>query len=161
MWACVSKASSFFWDRVGALRELRRALRPGGRVGVSVWCEIEASEPFAAVATAIAQVLGSDEADGCRNGPCGRIDAQQLQEMLSAAGFANVDVSREKIAVVFADVDHFIRTMGAAPVGAKVQALGADGRRALRSAVEKAASSLIDDCQIRGMTTCHTATGTA
>jgi len=77
------------------------------------------------------------------------------------AGFADVEVSRNEITVVFEDAGHLIRTLGAAPVGAKVQALGPDGRRTLRRAVEKAASTLIDLGAISGMTTCHTATGAA
>jgi hypothetical protein len=151
----------FFGDKVGALKELRRTLRVGGRVGVSVWCEIETCEPFAVLAAAITEILGSDAADGYRNGPWGFSDAQHLQDLLSAAGFADVEVSRDEIAVVFDDADHLIRTLGAAPVGAKVQALDPDGRRALRSAVERAAATLTDGGRIRGMTTCHTATGTA
>jgi ubiquinone/menaquinone biosynthesis C-methylase UbiE len=159
--AVCQQGLQFCEDRVGALRELRRALRDGGRAGVSVWCEIEACEPFAAIAAAIAEVLGPDAAAGYRNGPWGFSDAQQLQDELSAAGFADVEVSRDEITVGFEDADHLVRTLGAAPVGANVQALDPEGRRALRRAVEKAAGPLIDGGAISGMTTCHTATGTA
>ena len=159
--AVCQQGLQFFGDRVGALRELRRALRDGGRAGVSVWCEIEACEPFAALAAAIAEVLGSDAAGCYRSGPWGFSDAQHLQDELIAAGFADVEVSRDEITVVFEDADHLIRTLGAAPVGAKVQALDPDGRRTLRRAVEKAAATLIDSGAISGITTCHTATGTA
>jgi SAM-dependent methyltransferase len=36
----------FFSDRPAALREMRRALRQGGRVGIVVWTPIENSPPF-------------------------------------------------------------------------------------------------------------------
>ena len=140
--AVCQQGLQFFGDKGGALRELRRALRDGGRAGVSVWSEIEACEPFAAIAAAIAEVLGPDAADGYRNGPWGFSDAQQLQDELSAAGFADIEVSRDEITVVFEDADHLIRTLGAAPVGAKVQALDPEGRRTLRRAVERAATTL-------------------
>lgn len=159
--AVCQQGLQFFEDRVGALRELRRALRDGGRAGVSVWCEIEACEPFAALAAAIAEVLGSDAARDYRSGPWGFGDAQQLQDELQAAGFAGVEVTRDEISVVFDDTDHLIRTLGAAPVGAKVQALDAGGMRTLRRAVEESAATLIDNGAISGMMTCHTATGTA
>lgn len=159
--AVCQQGLQFFENRVGALRELRRALRDGGRAGVSVWCEIEACEPFAALAAAIAEVLGSDAARDYRKGPWGFSDAQQLQDELSAAGFADAEVTRDEITVVFDDADHLIRTLGAAPVGAKVQALDAEGIRTLRRAVEKATATLIDSGAISGMMTCHTATGRA
>jgi ubiquinone/menaquinone biosynthesis C-methylase UbiE len=39
----------FFPDRAAALAEMRRALRPAGRVGIAVWAEIEQSPAFAAL----------------------------------------------------------------------------------------------------------------
>lgn len=159
--AVCQQGLQFFGDRPGALKELRRALRDGGRAGVSVWCEIEACEPFAAIADGIAEVLGAETASGYRGGPWGFSDAQQLQDALSAAGFAGVEVRRDEITVGFDDADHLVRTLGAAPVGAKVHALDGDGRRALRDAIEKAAAPLVDNGAIRGTMTCHTATGTA
>ena len=159
--AVCQQGLQFFADRVGALRELRRALRNGGRLGVSVWCEIDACEPFAALAAALEEVLGSDASGGYRNGPWGLSDAQVLRHELVAAGFADVDVRRDEITVEFEDADHLIRTLGAAPVGAKVQELDSEGRRALRSAVETAAAGLIRGGVVSGVTTCHTATGTA
>jgi SAM-dependent methyltransferase len=159
--AVCQQGLQFFADRVGALRELRRALRNAGRLGVSVWCEIDACEPFAAVAAALAEVLGSDASNGYRNGPWGLSDAQHLSDELSAAGFTDVDVRRDEITVEFEDTDHLIRTLGAAPVGAKVQALDSEGRRTLRLAVENATAGLLTDGVIRGVTTSHTATGTA
>lgn len=159
--AVCQQGLQFFGDRVGALRELRRALRDGGRAGVSVWCAIETCEPFAVLAAAIAEVLGAEASADYRNGPWGFTDARHLHDEMSAAGFADVEVSRDEITVVFEDADHLIRTLGAAPVGAKVQALDADGHRAFRRAVEEAAAPLVDDDAIRGLTTCHTATGAA
>jgi len=159
--AVCQQGLQFFGDRTAALRELRRALRDGGRAGVSVWCEIEACEPFAALAAAIAEVLGADVAGAYRNGPWGFSDAQQLHDEMHAAGFGDVEVDRAEITVVFEDTDHLLRTLDAAPVGAKVQALDPAGRRALRRALEQAAAGLMDGGAISGTTTCHTATGTA
>lgn len=159
--AVCQQGLQFFSDRVGSLRELHRALRDGGRVGVSVWCEIATCEPFAALEAAIAEVLGSDAADAYRNGPWGLTDGQLLGDELTTAGFADVDVSRDEMVVVFDDPDHLIRTLGAAPVGAQVDQLDPRDRREFSEAVEKATSTLIDNGALRGVTTCHTATGTA
>ena len=61
----------FFGDRQRALGEMRRALRPGGRLGVAVWGPIEQNPPFAALAEAIAEVIGEETATRYRNGPWG------------------------------------------------------------------------------------------
>ena len=159
--AVCQQGLQFFGDRVGALRELRRALRRDGRVGVSVWCEISACEPFAALEAAIAAVLGSDAAAGYRNGPWGFTDAQILVDELTTAGFADVQVSHDEITVVFDGPAHLIHTLGAAPVGGQLQQLGPAGRRDFREAVENVTSTLMGDGALSGVTTCHTATGTA
>lgn len=158
--AVCQQGLQFFGDRDAALRELRRALRSGGRAGVSVWCEIEACEPFAALAAAIAEVLGPEAAAGYRGGPWGLCDAEQLRDEMRTAGFADVEVVRDELNVVFKDAEHLIRTLGAAPVGAKVRALDSDGRRRLQAALVKAAAPLSDGRAIVGMMTCHTTTGT-
>jgi len=44
----VSKVCRFFPDRAAALHEMRRVLKPNGRVGIAVWTEIEDNEIFAA-----------------------------------------------------------------------------------------------------------------
>jgi SAM-dependent methyltransferase len=159
--AVCQEGLQFFPDRVAALRELNRALVEGGRVGVSVWCEIESCAPFVALETAIAEVLGSEAAVSYRSGPWGLAGAQPLEEELIAAGFSDVRLSRDEITVTFDGIDHLIDTLGAAPIAAQVRELDAGGRRDLRRAVENSTSALIDDGALRGVTTCHTATGTA
>lgn len=98
---------------------------------------------------------------GYRNGPWGFSDGQLLHDELCTAGFADVEVNRDAITVSFDDADHLIRTLGAAPVGTSVRELDPSGRRALRRAVGNAAANLVDRGAISGVTTCHTATGTA
>jgi SAM-dependent methyltransferase len=159
--ALCQQGLQFFPDRVRALEELRRALCDGGRVGVSVWCEIEACEPFAALEAAIAEVLGPEAAAGYRNGPWGYTDPEVLEDELRAGGFSGVEVRRDEITVTFADPDHLIRTLGAAPVWTQIQELGSEGRERLRETLATATASLIGDGAIRGITTCHTATGKA
>jgi SAM-dependent methyltransferase len=158
--AVCQQGFQFFGDRIGALGELRRALRRGGRAGVSVWCEIESCAPFAAVEAAIIEALGVDDAAGYRKGPWGLTDGELLLGEMSAAGFADVAFSRDEITVVFDNPDHLIATLGAAPVGAKVQQLDQSGYQELRAAVESATAPLTHDGVIRGTTTAHTAIGT-
>ena len=67
--ACCQQGLQFFPDRRGALIEMHRTLRPGGRLGLAIWSDIEVCPPFAAVRDAIAEVLGRDAADRYAKGP--------------------------------------------------------------------------------------------
>jgi ubiquinone/menaquinone biosynthesis C-methylase UbiE len=53
----------FFPDRVGALREMRRVLKPNGRIAIAVWTEIERNEIFAAYHVALRATTPPELAD--------------------------------------------------------------------------------------------------
>jgi ubiquinone/menaquinone biosynthesis C-methylase UbiE len=160
--AVCQQGLQFFSDRVGALREIRRTVRGGGRVGISVWSEIEACEPFAALETAIAEVLGAAAATGFRNGPWGFADAQTFESVLRDAGYSNADVTRDEITVVFGGgVEQLIRSLAAAPVGDDIRQLDHAGRSAFHEVVRSTTADLIGtDGAIRGSTATNTAIAT-
>lgn len=56
----------FFDDRVRAIREMWRVLRPGGRMAMAVWAGLEASPGYAALGNLLADTLGDELADGLR-----------------------------------------------------------------------------------------------
>ncbi|MBV7379153.1 methyltransferase domain-containing protein [Maritimibacter dapengensis] len=56
----------FFDDRAAALREMRRVLRPGGRLGLSVWDRAEASPGYARMIGLIGDMFGAEAADALR-----------------------------------------------------------------------------------------------
>ncbi len=84
----------FFPDKAGALAEMRRVLKPGGRAGVAVWCAIEECPFWHALAGALGEVLGKETEMGFRSGPWGLPEADELQRLFDAAGFTDVDVRR-------------------------------------------------------------------
>jgi ubiquinone/menaquinone biosynthesis C-methylase UbiE len=67
--ATCQQGLQFFPNPSAALREMRRAMRPDGRVAIAVWTEIDHSPPFAALEGAVREVAGDELADRYRSGP--------------------------------------------------------------------------------------------
>lgn len=129
----------FFPDRLGALAELRRALRPGGRAGVAVWCAIEECPFWDELASAVGLILGKEAEIGFRSGPWGLPEADELMRLFDVADFSDVDVIRRALPLVFeGGPAQLVATLSAASVGPQVAALDADGRASLLAAAEAA-----------------------
>ncbi len=56
-------ALMFFSDRELAVREMHRVLRPGGRVVLATWAELDASPGYAAMVALLRRVVGDPPAD--------------------------------------------------------------------------------------------------
>lgn len=146
----------FFPDRLGALAEMRRALKPGGRAGVAVWCAIEECPFWDALATAVGWVLGKEAEIGFRSGPWGLPEADELARLFEAAEFVDVDVTRQALPTVFeGGPAQLVATLAAASVGPQVAALDAAGRSALLDAAEAALAPLVHDGQVRSEAATH------
>ena len=125
---------------------MRRALRPGGRVGIAVWATIEQAPPFAVLEDAIREVAGDDLADRYRVGPWGMPDADQLRVLLDASGFDDVRVTQDALPLSF-DCAHQLRsTLAASPIAADLDALPAQRQEQLVQALERRAA---DDGALR------------
>jgi SAM-dependent methyltransferase len=146
----------FFPDRLGALAEMRRALKPGGRAGVAVWCAIEECPFWDALATAVGWILGKESEIGFRSGPWGLPEADELMRLLEAADFDDVDVSRRALPAVFeGGPAQLVATLSAASVGPQVAALDAEGRAALLAAAEAALEPLVHDGELHSEAATH------
>jgi ubiquinone/menaquinone biosynthesis C-methylase UbiE len=139
----------FFGDRQRSLNEMRRALRPGGRLGVAVWSAIDQSPPFAALAAAVTAVLGEQAGDAYRNGPWG-LASTDVAALAGQAGFAGVYSARHRLPLVFdGGPKQLLQTLAATALAADVAALGEAGQHALLHALEDAVAPLMQDGEIR------------
>jgi SAM-dependent methyltransferase len=149
----------FFPDRPAALAEMRRALRPGGRLGVAVWCDVEDCPPFAALAVAVGQVLGGEEADTYRSGPWGLGDAEALTQLVESSGFSKVNVRKRELPVVFdGGPGQLLLTLQAASVAPALARLSVADQSALAAAVEEATRVITYDGVIRSRAASHVVT---
>jgi len=150
------QALQFFPDRLGALAELRRALKPGGRAGVAVWCAIEECPFWDELASAVGLVLGKEAEIGFRSGPWGLPEADELMRLFEVAEFSDVNVIRRTLPVVFeGGPAQLVATLPAASVGPQVAALDADGRASLLAAAEATLAPFLHDGEVHSEAATH------
>jgi SAM-dependent methyltransferase len=154
--ALCQQGLQFFPDRLGALAELRRSLKPGGRAGVAVWCAIEECPFWDGLASAVGEVLGKEAEIGFRSGPWGLPEADELTRLFDAAGFDDVAVTRSVLPVVFeGGPAQLAATLAAASVGPQVAALDAEGSAALLAAAEAALAPLVHNGELHSEAATH------
>ena len=99
----------FFGDRVAALREMQRVLRPRGRLAVAVCDALEHSPGYAALAALLERLFGKRVADAFR-APFMLGDAAALRALCVEAGLAEAGIAQHQGTVRFASIDALIST---------------------------------------------------
>ena len=100
----------FLSDPPQALREMRRVLRSGGRLGISCWRSAEDSPPYAAIERALGRRLGPKRSALPR---FALGDPDQLRRLIEDAGFHEVQVHRRTTLVEWPSTDLFVRAITA------------------------------------------------
>jgi ubiquinone/menaquinone biosynthesis C-methylase UbiE len=103
----------FFPDRPTALREMRRVLQDGGRVGLSVFGPIEHNPATFALASALDRHLGP-EASLAKRTEHALADTEELRELIAGAGFQDVVISTATKWIHFPSPAEYVRVQLAA-----------------------------------------------
>lgn len=102
----------FFPDKRAAVREMRRVMRSGGRLGIATWRSL-GENPFFQELYAIAERHLGSFVDARH----GYGDAEEIRQLLAGNGFSDVHVDVSSKTSRFADPDLFLRLNTNALVG--------------------------------------------
>jgi SAM-dependent methyltransferase len=130
----------FAFDPARAVAEIRRVLRPGGRMAVSVWGPRARNPWLGVVFDAVGAVLGAPVPPPGIPGPFALADADRLGRLLTGAGLAGVAVDEVPVPLRDRSLDAWLaRTSAlAGPLAKRLAMLDDPARRALRARLEEA-----------------------
>jgi SAM-dependent methyltransferase len=140
----------FFPDRPSALREMRRVLKPGGRVVIAVWASIERNPIFAAMHTALRATTTPELAD-LITAPFSWHSTAELKMAAEEAGFHDVQILIRSLPIVFEKgVEQAVRSFSATPVSPGVAALSQSVRDAFFGRLRRELAPLVADGKVIG-----------
>jgi SAM-dependent methyltransferase len=99
----------FFDDRPGALREMERVLRPGGRMAVAVCGALDQSPGYAVLAELLHRLFGAEVAESFR-APFVLGDRERLEALYREAGLAGGRIERREGQVRFDSINALVST---------------------------------------------------
>jgi len=143
----------FFDDPTMAFGNVRRALRPGGRLAFVCWQGVDRNDWMRISATAAAAVLGSPlpvpHDDG--PGPFSLADPDRIRSVLGAAGFREIDVSPQNDCLSFpvAQVSEFAAdSTGHGAVSEALRTVDEATCSRVKAAIEAALNAEVDDGRV-------------
>ena len=125
---CCQQGLQFFPDQPKALAEMRRVLKPGGKVGVASWDGPTGVTLMAIVMAAMDTVRGrpSDLP------PMKWLDAESLRAMLNAAGFRQIRTERASYTMCFDSMEQAIACAHGTSSGTELRTLDPERQHRFR-----------------------------
>lgn len=156
--AACAQTLQFIPDKAAALVEMRRVLRPGGRLAIACWAAMSRSPYFVALVAGIERHFGAAAAAGI-TAVFGLSDEARLAALLRDAGFRDVRVVTESFDLALGSLSEWVpRHLAATPLAAAFAAAPAGTRAAI---VDNVAAALRCDGACRSPLATHIALGIA
>lgn len=135
----------FFPDRPKAVREMHRVLAPAGRLAVAIWCSMESSPGYMALAHALDRHMG-DGSGEAMDAPFSFGDADQLRDLFQASPFSDFTIQRRTMTARFNSAEEFTRALA---IGSVLRRTGVriaeDALNAMTAEVTAELHQYIDD----------------
>jgi SAM-dependent methyltransferase len=138
-------------DPVRAASEVRRVLKPGGRVTVVVW-DVPAKNPFfTSIASVLPEFVTVPPPDPTAPGVFRLAPPGELERVLTAAGFTTIVVEPRPITMTFTSLEDYwqIMTDLAAPLRAAITKLSAADVERLKARVFESLKPHMDGASVR------------
>ena len=134
-------------DRVAALSETRRVLRPGGRLVLTVWGPPERNPFFSLVAMNLIRRGHMAPPDPEGPGIFSMADKARTTALLEAAGFDDVRIEEVPGRFAFDDVDEYLGFVGdtAGPLAAALRGLPDEEHTQIKAGLEEACAPFATD----------------
>jgi ubiquinone/menaquinone biosynthesis C-methylase UbiE len=154
---CCQQGLQFFPDRLRALVEMRRVLKPTGRLGVAVWSELPTCTIWLAYHRALAAVGLNDLAQFLL-APFSWGGLDTLQAALESVGFRQVATQTRSLPMVFeGGIDQAFDALFGQPVGPAIASLPEASLSRLREALTEQMTPLLEEGRVRGLMASHLA----
>lgn len=99
----------FFDDKIVALKEMARVLKPSGRLVVAVWDSLDNTPGYAAMTGLLRRLFGDDAARGLE-APYSLGDKAQLRRLFERAGLVDADLQTRPGTAQFASLEAWVHT---------------------------------------------------
>jgi len=138
----------FFPDRLAAVNEMRRALKPGGQLAIATWSRIEDNALYAALHSALRESVPGDLADRLL-APFSGPDVKALKNTVETAGFHEIDARSVTLPVIFeGGIAQAARSLEASPLAPSLATLPAGTQLKLNAAIDAHLGPLLRDGKV-------------